>query len=37
MVVKDARFLRAAQRSKILDGHRSGGYERQLAAKGALL
>ena len=31
MAVKDARSLRAAQRSKILDGHRSGGYARQRA------
>jgi hypothetical protein len=29
MAVKDARSVRAAQRSQILDGHRSGGYARQ--------
>ena len=31
MAVKDARSVRAAQRSKILDGHRSGGYALQRA------
>ena len=31
MAVKDARSVRAAQRSQILDGHRSGGYARQRA------
>jgi hypothetical protein len=31
MAVKDARSVRAAQRSKILDGHRSVGYARQRA------
>jgi len=29
MAVKDARSVRAAQRSQILDGHRSGGYAHQ--------
>jgi hypothetical protein len=41
MAVKDARSVRAAQRSQILDGHRSGGYARKrvslLATKGVLL
>ncbi len=32
MAVRDARSVRAAQRSKILDGHRSGGYARQRIA-----